>query len=542
MIDHLSRMTEYLRDLLVESPAPSVEIPRSSAWRESALKMQEEEKSGSELSLLDALVTCPICRERFPEGLAELACGHNFCAGCLRKHVRRSLAAEGSLMLQCPDESCRRPLEQSDFLYLLNEEQRQVYEKRSLESAFDDDDSLTRCPSCNYGFEKIAHSGEVVAVGVPKDDDGNPLTEEALRHREEHRVRCPECTQNFCVSCRAMPYHLGRTCEQFRDYTEARKCRFCKSALSRGFMYRDDVCMEEDCVLRADIACSRILPCGHACGGVAREPRCLPCLECEEEAVGQGKEDFCNICWVEDLGSAPSILLACGHVFHFTCVKNKLRGWPGARITFKFMNCPLCSQEIDHPLLRPILDPLRELRKTIMAKAVQRLKFEGMERDERLLQPGPYYRKPAAYAMDKFAYYMCSRCESPYFGGQRRCEDAAREGADGKEIEKDHLVCGSCSAPEVGASVCDVHGKDYIEFKCKFCCAIASWFCWGTTHFCDACHTRQMNNDYMTRKKPRELMQCAGAHSCPLKVDHPPAPSEFSLGCALCRASREASF
>ena len=32
-----------------------------------------------------------------------------------------------------------------------------------------------------------------------------------------------------------------------------------------------------------------------------------------------------------------------------------------------------------------------------------------------------------------------------------------------------------------GTTDCKIHGKDFIEYKCKFCCKIASWFCWGTT-------------------------------------------------------------
>ena len=49
-------------------------------------------------------------------------------------------------------------------------------------------------------------------------------------------------------------------------------------------------------------------------------------------------EDYCGICWVEDLESAPCILLSCGHIFHYECVRAKLRArWPGARISFDFM-------------------------------------------------------------------------------------------------------------------------------------------------------------------------------------------------------------
>ena len=39
------------------------------------------------------------------------------------------------------------------------------------------------------------------------------------------------------------------------------------------------------------------------------------------------------------------------------------------------------------------------------------------------------------------------------------------------------------------------------DFKCKYCCSIALFFCWGTTHFCNDCHNRAGNN---------EVKPCAG--------------------------------
>jgi hypothetical protein len=67
---------------------------------------------------------------------------------------------------------------------------------------------------------------------------------------------------------------------------------------------------------------------------------------------------------------------------------------------------------------------------------------------------------------------------------------------------------------------------DFSEYKCRFCCNVACWFCWGTTHFCDACHRRATE---MSRKPQHELPKC----TC--NVKHPPNGVEFCLGCSLCR-------
>ena len=53
-------------------------------------------------------------------------------------------------------------------------------------------------------------------------------------------------------------------------------------------------------------------------------------------------------------------------------------------------------------------------------------------------------------------------------------------------------MCGACSAKASGmaAATCARHGEQYIEFKCRFCCSIATFFCFGHTHFCEKCHQK----------------------------------------------------
>ena len=93
-------------------------------------------------------------------------------------------------------------------------------------------------------------------------------------------------------------------------------------------------------------------------------------------------------------------------------------------------------------------------------------------------------------------------------------------------------MCGKCSAEAVGAGIkdCKVHGSSNIDFKCKFCCSIALWFCWGTTHFCDPCHRIAGRNN---------VKECKGLGKCDLGKaleNHPPNGSEYALGCNICRS------
>ena len=75
-------------------------------------------------------------------------------------------------------------------------------------------------------------------------------------------------------------------------------------------------------------------------------------------------------------------------------------------------------------------------------------------------------------------------------------------------------------------SKCKTHGDEAIEFKCRFCCSVALWFCFGTTHFCEPCHKIAGS----AKAKP-----CVGGGKCPLGIDHPANGTEYALGCGLCR-------
>ena len=174
----------------------------------------------------------------------------------------------------------------------------------------------------------------------------------------------------------------------------------------------------------------------------------------------------CVYSYAETLGQAPCIqLTSCGHIFHHACIKTKLdKRWPTPRVTFYFMSCPLCNAQIDHPSLAPTLQPLLALRQQVQQKASDRLSFEGNQNDQPLQPGGKYEGRPADYAMDLYAYYMCSHCHQPYFGGRRQCEEAAAARGEENYNEKD-LVCGGCVLTEGGGNGCAKHGKEFIEYK-----------------------------------------------------------------------------
>lgn len=293
-------------------------------------------------------------------------------------------------------------------------------------------------------------------------------------------------------------------------------------------------------------SCDKIHKCGHLCNGFAGEKQCLPCLNTEcvkknpEPTLGQNEDSFCTICGVDRLSERPSVKFNCQHIFHLECVMEILnKKWTGPRVMFNFLNCTSCKRRINAPHCPEITTVMTwadtyeaELKK----KAIERGMHEGLEKDSKYLDPGyAYHNKFEDFCLFKLAYYECYKCKVPYFGGLKDCQMNQEENKE--DFKKEELVCAKCASHGIqgGVKNCKKHGLDFIEFKCKFCCNISQWFCWGNTHFCEPCHKKQNNGDYVSRKKRSELPVCPGAKLCPLKIQHPPNGEEYALGCALCR-------
>jgi len=170
-----------------------------------------------------------------------------------------------------------------------------------------------------------------------------------------------------------------------------------------------------------------------------------------------------------------------------------------------------------HPALEDLAEPLYKLREDVQRKALMRLKYEGLDKHPEITTKGSrWFNDATGFAMHKFAYYMCFKCQKPYFGGDYQCAAAADQRWDPSE-----LLCGGCSPLQV--QDCPKHGKDYLEFKCRFCCSIAVWFCFGTTHFCEPCHN---NNGPLCGAAKDKLVQCpclpsGGQNGMPAKIDGP---------------------
>jgi hypothetical protein len=107
------------------------------------------------------------------------------------------------------------------------------------------------------------------------------------------------------------------------------RCRFCGVVGNSGLLSIGNVCADQICQDLCANACSKMLFCGHFCGGISDEQTCLPCLV--PICIGTKNEltpkltqdiyDYCMICFTDTLSCAPSIQVSSS--CHF--MDNKIR-------------------------------------------------------------------------------------------------------------------------------------------------------------------------------------------------------------------------
>ena len=274
------------------------------------------------------------------------------CKLCFKQQVRK-VFAKGKTMTCI---RCETPIPDYEIKEVMGAQDFEEIQSAMLMDFVRADSSTI---SCTCGALLTIEEGRV-DYGQ-KDDRGVQLSRAAAENMSKFRIRCRNCARVFCTSCEADPYHLGKTCEEHKQFRESRKCRFCATLINKpparyakpAFM---DVCEEAACVDLMDQSCDKVLPCGHCCGGFRGEQKCLPCLheDCVEKApeqtLSETADSYCVICYVSALGEQPCVQLSCKHIFHVECLVRRLeQRFAGPRITFLFATCASCKTRVDAP-------------------------------------------------------------------------------------------------------------------------------------------------------------------------------------------------
>lgn len=481
------------------------------------------------------LKACQVCNQA---DIKYLQCGHPICVKCISS---KALSLSNLSDMKCG--ICQIPISIDYCKQIVGEAAFNEIERLIVEGMT----SLTECPQCKERF--LVEAEKRVDYSI-KNEENKQISREACEDFAKNRVRCSTCSTVFCAQCKEIPYHLGFNCEEFEIRKRSPKCIFDGTAiLAENKGPRRDVCNNPECKVKYNILCKKKLICGHRCFG-CKNDKCPPCLIreciCFTNVFEQDKETLCAICQAEDFGSSPIVVLSCNHYVHFLCLKKRLDNrFNGPRITFSHCLCPVCNKfyECSNGTINKLLKENKSLYDSVCQLALKRLEMEKLDRDPRLIDPsGAYYGQKLEFALNIFSFYLCYKCKKPYFAGLKACGDGLEEenGGNLAPFNPKDCICGSCSnlAGVGGVTNCKEHGKEFIEYKCRFCCRIASYLCWGNTHFCEQCHKRQMSGDYVARYPKSKLPKC-NPLTCEIKMNHPPNGEEFALGCSICRTGQE---
>ena len=484
-----------------------------------------------------ARIKCQIC-QKFGARMCNVECQHNACFRCIEKHVLKGHETNkwSQVLVDCPIDGCNNLLMQI-YLQYLDIEFNIMKDIVATQEFLRNNEQRITCVKCKEIF--IPEIGNIDDI---KPNDNNQMTNETKEHYIKNRFRCVKCRTVFCGSCNTIDYHIGFTCQQYKEYKAKRRCRFCDDILNKdalsvvhyntygielGDGIQKQVCKKRKCTKKSQLSCDKILNCGHNCIGI-RGNKCLPCVH--TECTGEDKM-ICCLCR-ESLFVAPTILLECGHYFHLNCIKSQLKYKHDKQtlyISFGHLQCPQCRKDIKWENMDKKYLKFFKKRAKIAKKAVARLRADGITEEnipELNDKNSPYYLNIQKYALDTILFYTCNVCKEMYYGGRKECN--ANFNNRGSQEDQ---ICGGC---QNNGNVCRKHDPKNILYKCRFCCAVSSFYCWGSCHFCIKCHERQMNGEFLDKIDPSKLPKCQGIGKCPSGGNHiPNGTGEWSF-CLTC--------
>lgn len=114
-------------------------------------------------------------------------------------------------------EACGSKFTEHDMLAFFPREEVDKVVLQATLAFLDAEPSCVKCPKEGCGA-RIMLNAEASAKNISRiAPDGQSLTKAAAKHMAENRIRCPDCSTNFCSSCMAAPYHVTFTCQEYKE-------------------------------------------------------------------------------------------------------------------------------------------------------------------------------------------------------------------------------------------------------------------------------------------------------------------------------------
>ena len=153
-------------------------------------------ESSGHLSAFD----CNICYRSFEriQQISILECSHFNCLECLRGMLQPKLETRNVTKIACPFsgvDRCDHTLTYQEIKCILNERDFERYDSYLLQNTMDAARDCKPCPGVNCGNS---------IFGV----------------EELPMVNCPTCQLQFCFNCLEHDWHLGITCDQYKQWKD----------------------------------------------------------------------------------------------------------------------------------------------------------------------------------------------------------------------------------------------------------------------------------------------------------------------------------
>lgn len=252
-------------------------------------------------------------------------------------------------------------------------------------------------------------------------------------------------------------------------------------------------------------------------------------------------EDDCAIC-LYPLSEQETIRLSCGHRWHIACVQDQVRHAapnPARRLVLNGIRCALCKAVCTHAAIDAAVEPTAALQRQVDELIVDQIVADDLCNAPAVRNPtSTFHGHVLEYARSIYAFFLCGLCDKPYFGGLVSCNDVYDQ-----DLPVDDRLCPVCSPRSSALCVDSVHRASFV-WKCRLCCRVADFVCYGSTHLCASCHSRDDGTRHRgvlaIEPEPCPGPACRRAplpHGVARHVNDQGVQGELLLRCGVCASS-----
>jgi hypothetical protein len=219
----------------------------------------------------------------------------------------------------------------------------------------------------------------------------------------------------------------------------------------------------------------------------------------------QDESTECAIC-LEPLEDGRVLTLQCGHRWHYDCLVQQLQtvqsmtsNGHGRRLIFTGCQCAKCGHICcEHAELEHLTRATDVLRRKVDVLLEEQLQSDVPDVWKKAVKENADSSARQALideARRKYAFYLCSHCKEPYFGGTVECADEVGQDDDTSSTSNgtrtpEQRLCVACSPQSQVICQNPLEHGPYLVWKCRYCCKPSTHVCYGNVHFCDHCHDR----------------------------------------------------